>query len=59
MTHVRYNAVVSFDFQGLQIRELTPAQLQSASVAEIEVAPGAKHETARSMHSDKLYLCTE
>jgi SAM-dependent methyltransferase/ribosomal protein S18 acetylase RimI-like enzyme/mannose-6-phosphate isomerase-like protein (cupin superfamily) len=59
MTHVSYSAIVPFDFQGLQIRELTPAQLQSVSVAEIEVAPGAKHETARSTRSDKLYVCIE
>jgi mannose-6-phosphate isomerase-like protein (cupin superfamily) len=59
VVHVKCEDVVPFDFAGLQIRELTPGGLQSASVAEIGVVPGAKHLTARSTRSDKLYLCME
>ena len=44
---------------GLQIRELTPVGLESASVAEIEVPPGSRHETARSTRSDKVYICIQ
>jgi len=59
MSHVSYRNITPFDFMGLQIRELTPDGLVSASVAEVEIAPGAKHETARSTRSDKLYICIE
>ena len=59
MTHISYRNVTPFNFMGLQIRELTPDGLVSASVAEVEIAPGAKHETARSTRSDKLYVCIE
>ena len=57
--HVAYKSVVPFDFKGLQIRELTPEDLPSASFAEIEVAPGIKHDRARSTKCDKMYLCLE
>ena len=59
MSLVAYRNVKPFDFRGLQIRELTPNGLLSASVAEVEIAPGAKHDTARSTKSDKLYICVE
>ncbi len=59
MSHIVYRNVTPFNFMGLQIRELTPDGLVSASVAEVEIAPGAKHETARSTRSDKLYVCIE
>ncbi len=59
MSHISYRNVIPFDFMGLQIRELTPDGLVSASVAEVEIAPGARHETARSMRSDKVYVCIE
>ncbi len=59
MSHVMYRSIVPFDFYGLQIRELTPDSLKTASVAEIEIVPGAKHDTARSIKSDKIYICTE
>ena len=49
--------VTPFDFGGLQIRELTSKSLTSASVAQIEVAPSATHAKAKSIRSDKLYLC--
>ena len=57
MQHVSYKSIVPFDFQGLQIRELTPGGLQTASDAEIEVAADVRHRRARSTRSDKLYLC--
>ena len=59
MTHIRYREAEPFDFQGLTIRELTPNGLDAASFAEIEVPPGASHQTARSIRSDKVYFCTQ
>ena len=57
--HVAYQGAVPFDFKGLQIRELTPGDLSAASFAEIEVAPGIKHDRARTTRCDKVYLCLE
>ncbi|MCY4438577.1 MAG: cupin domain-containing protein [Chloroflexi bacterium] len=54
-----YDRAVPFDFDGLSIRELTPRSLQSASIATIDVPPGARHRTARSSSSEKLYVCLE
>ena len=54
-----YRDAVPFDFDGLAIRELTPASLQTASIAAIDVPPGARHRTARSNKSDKLSICLE
>ena len=59
MLHTAYKNAEPFDFRGLTIRELTPKGLESSSVAEIEVSPGASHETARSVKSDKIYICTQ
>ena len=59
MTHIRYPEAEPFDFRGLTIRELTPKGLDTASFAEIEVPPGASHQTARSIRSDKVYYCTQ
>jgi mannose-6-phosphate isomerase-like protein (cupin superfamily) len=59
MSYINYRNVTPFDFMGLQIRELTPDDLVSASIAEIEIASGIRHETARSIKSDKLYICIE
>ena len=56
---VEYESVVPFDFEGLNIRELTPKELETASIAAIDVPPGAAHRTARSSRSDKLYVCLE
>ena len=56
---VAFESVAPFDFDGLCIRELTPAELQSASVAAIDVPPGAGHRRARSSQSDKLYVCVQ
>ena len=59
MDFVRSGSVIPFDFAGLQIRDLTSNSLPSASVAQIEVAPGAAHPKAKSTRSDKLYFCVE
>ena len=48
MDFVRSGSVIPFDFAGLQIRDLTSNSLPSASVAQIEVAPGAAHPKAKS-----------
>ena len=52
-----YDSAMPFDFDGLCIRELTPSSLESASIATIDVPPGARHRTARSSKSEKLYVC--
>ena len=54
-----YRDVQPFDFDGLSIRELTPASLRTASIATIDVPAGARHRTARSTRSGKLYVCLE
>ncbi len=54
-----YKGALPFDFDGLSIRKLTPASLQTASIATIDVPAGARHRTARSSRSDKLYVCLE
>ena len=54
-----HDSAVPFYFDGLGIRELTPRSLQSASIATIDVPPGARHRTARSSKSEKLYVCLE
>jgi mannose-6-phosphate isomerase-like protein (cupin superfamily) len=59
MSHKVYRNVVPFDYKGLQIRELTPEDMQGASIAEIEAAAGVSHPTARSSKCDKLYVCIE
>lgn len=59
ITRVKFDRIVPFDFEGLEIRELTPEALQSASIAAIDVPSGAAHRTARSSRSDKLYVCIE
>jgi mannose-6-phosphate isomerase-like protein (cupin superfamily) len=59
MKHIAHNTLLPFDFKGLKIREMTPDELKSASVAEIEVPIGITHPLARSSKSDKLYICTE
>ncbi len=56
---VDFESVEPFEFDGLCIRELTPAALQSASVAVIDVPPGTGHRRARSRKSDKLYVCVQ
>ena len=57
MHYVKSKEVTPFDFEGLEIRDLIPDFLPSASVAHIEVAPGVAHATAKSTKSDKLYIC--
>ena len=58
MKTLRRAGVEAFDFEGLKIRDLTSAlPAASASIAHIEVKPGAEHLTARSTKSDKYYVC--
>jgi len=57
--HVSYSNLAPYDFKGLKIKELTPDDLTSASVAEVEINPGVKHKMARSLKSDKIYICIE
>ena len=57
MRYVRSEHVASFRFGGLQIKDLTAQAISSASVACVEVAPGAVHDTAKSTRSDKFYIC--
>ncbi|MEK7777396.1 MAG: cupin domain-containing protein [Chloroflexota bacterium] len=57
--YVSRATIEPFEFYGLQIRELTPGTLTSASIAEIEVRPAVAHPLARSIKSDKLYTCLE
>ena len=59
MSHVIYKNIIPFDWRGIKIRELTPSDIKYASVAEIEVQSGIKHDTARSMRSHKIYICIE
>ena len=56
---VKFDRIKPFEFDGLGIRELTPKELHSASIAAIDVPSGAGHRTARSSRSDKLYVCLE
>lgn len=57
MDHVELRNVPPFDFGGLVIRDPALASLTSASVALIDVPPGASHPRAKSVESDKLYVC--
>jgi mannose-6-phosphate isomerase-like protein (cupin superfamily) len=59
MSQIKHRNVAPFDFFGLNIRELTPENYSIISLAEIEVPPGVKHKTARSLKSDKVYYCNE
>ena len=44
------------DFDGLRIFDYTAGQSLDASVAMVEVAPGARHAEAWSRRSDKYYV---
>ncbi|MFQ5875137.1 MAG: cupin domain-containing protein [Dehalococcoidia bacterium] len=57
--HVKYFCVTPFSFYDLTIRELSPTGYERLSVAEVRVPPGAAHPKARSIKSDKLYVCIE
>lgn len=57
MLHVSLRDIDAFDFQGLKICDYTPGGAESASVAVVEIPPGASHRTARSARSDKFYFC--
>lgn len=55
MNRISHDGIAPFDFHGLKIRDVIPSG--RASLAEIEVAPGATHPKARSTVSDKIYTC--
>ena len=57
MRYVRSDDVTPLPLGGLRIRDLTAQVPASASVASIEVAPGAAHDVAKSTKSDKFYVC--
>ena len=57
MDYVKLRNVTPLDFRGLAIRDAALASLSSASVALIDVPPGASHPRAKSTESDKLYVC--
>lgn len=57
MLHILHGGVEPFDFHGLAITDYTRRSTDSASIAEIAVAPGVTHPTARSTRSDKFYYC--
>ena len=52
-------AVPPVDFHGLRIFDYTAGQSFDASVAVVEIAPGARHAEAWSRRSDKYYLVSE
>ena len=53
---VTRSAMSPVDFDGLRIFDYTAGQSFDASVAVVEVAPGARHAAAWSRRSDKYYL---
>jgi mannose-6-phosphate isomerase-like protein (cupin superfamily) len=55
---VRRNALQGIDFDGLRIYDYTARIESGASLAFIEVPPGARHAEAWSKRSDKYYLVT-
>ena len=59
LVRTEHDSTIPFDFDELSIRELTPTSLKSASIATIDVPPGARHRTARSSRSEKLYVCLD
>ena len=57
MLYVKTKEVTSYNFEGLEVRELIPGLLPAATVAHVEVQPGAAHPTSKSTKNDKLYIC--
>jgi mannose-6-phosphate isomerase-like protein (cupin superfamily) len=54
--HITRGSLAPIDFDGLRIFDYTAGQTFDASVAVVEVPPGARHATAWSRRSDKYYL---
>jgi mannose-6-phosphate isomerase-like protein (cupin superfamily) len=50
------SAMAPLEFHGLRIFDYTAGQSLGASVALVEVAPGARHAEAWSRRSDKYYV---
>ena len=59
MKFVNYSSAAPFPFYDLVIRELSPQDYETLSVAEIRVPPRAAHPKAMSTSSDKIYICIE
>lgn len=59
MAHIKFRGIEPVDFRGLKIADLTSENKFSASVAHIEVASQGRHDRARSVKSDKFYVCLE
>lgn len=57
MLYVKTKEVTPYDFQGMAVRELIPGLLPAASVAHVNVPPGAVHGAYKSTNNDKLYIC--
>lgn len=53
---IKRTSMAPLAFDGLRIFDYTAGQSFGASVALIEVAPGARHKEAWSRRSDKYYL---
>ena len=56
---VRKRALDAIDFDGLRIFDYTAELGGGASMARIEIPPGASHALSWSTRSDKYYLVTD
>lgn len=56
---IRKRDVEAIEFGSLRIFDYTADQTLGASMAEIEVPPGARHALSWSKRSDKLYAVVE
>ena len=56
---VRKRSLDVIDFDGLRIFDYTAELARGASMAAIEIPPGAGHARSWSTRSDKYYLVTE
>ncbi len=56
---VKSSAAKRVAFEGLEIRDYTPDQNHSSSLAIVEIPPGMLHRKARSTRSDKYYYVIE
>lgn len=57
MLYVKTREATPYQFEGLEVRELITGLLPAASVAHVEVQPGAAHGASKSTKNDKLYIC--
>jgi mannose-6-phosphate isomerase-like protein (cupin superfamily) len=52
---IRRDDADAFDWEGLQIRDMTHGKATAASLAVLRVLPGRSHRRARSTRSEKQY----